>query len=559
MKKTSPQFTSVGGYLAHRLTECGIGSVFGVAGDYELGILDAASSQPGMKWVGTTTEQGAGYAANGYARLKGLGVIVTTFGAGELSAINAIAGAYAESVPVVHVVATPALGARRNDSLLRHNLPGPGLGHFSRMAAEITASQTELRVATAREQIDHALRTAVRTSLPVYIAVPADVAHTPVPSPETPLHFNRYEDDNDLSTLFDFAVDACHLLASANAGVLLGHLAARHGVTGEVEELVEAGDLPVAVLSMAKGDFAESDSHFAGLYTGAASEKRAREAVEDRDVLITVGVARVDAVTNGGTHRLPQASRIDLSPSHAKIGARIYAGIGLRHSLAAIAAVLREFRRPSWSASYSRPATDRRAHRRGRLTQRDLWSSIQRLLQPGDLVFADQGTAVHGAVELSLPSGARVLSQPLWASIGWAVPAALGAALAAPERRVVVIAGDDGLQQTASELSKLLTLGKAPVVVLINNDGYTTERAVHRPAAVYHDSPASDWAVLPAAVAPSSSTVATRVATSSGVEQVLAAASHNADRPVLVEAVLAPDDMPPLLAELACAVSAGQS
>ena len=162
-------------------------------------------------------------------------------------------------------------------------------------------------------------------------------------------------------------------------------------------------------------------------------------------------------------------------------------------------------------------------------------------------------------MELSLPSGARVLSQPLWASIGWAVPAALGAALAAPERRVVVIAGDGGLQQTASELSKLLTLGKAPVVVLINNDGYTTERAVHRPAAVYHDIPAWDWTVLPAAVAPSSSTVATRVATSSDLEQVLAAANHSADRPVLVEAVLAPGDMPPLLAELACAVSAGQS
>ena len=83
------------------------------------------------------------------------------------------------------------------------------------------------------------MRTAVRTSLPVYIAIPADVAAMPVPSPGSPLHFNRYADDNNLPTLFDFAVDACHLLASAtSSGVLLGHLAARHGVTNEVEELV---------------------------------------------------------------------------------------------------------------------------------------------------------------------------------------------------------------------------------------------------------------------------------------------------------------------------------
>ena len=472
--------------------------------------------------------------------------------------MNAIAGAYAESVPVVHVVGTPSLSARKNDSLLQHNLPRSGFGHFSRMAAEVSASQTDLRVGTAPEQIDHAVRTAVRTSLPVYIAIPADVADMPVPSPEAPLHFNRYEDDNNLSNLFDFAVDACHLLASAtSSGVLLGHLAARHGVTSEVEELVGAGDLPVAVLSMAKGDFPESNPHFAGLYAGAASEKRARKTVEDSDVLITVGVTLVESVTSGRTHRLPQAGRIDLCPSYAKIGARIYPGVGLRHSLAAIAAVLREFRPSLSSASDSRPLTDRRTNPRGPLTQQDLWSSVQRLLQPGDLVLADQGTAFHGAAELSLPPGARLLSQPLWASIGWAVPAALGASLAAPERRVVVVVGDGALQQTASELSKLLTLGRAPLIVVINNDGYTIERAIHRPAAVYHDIPAWDWTLLPATVAPSSSTLAMRAASSSGLEQALAAARHNADAPVLVEAVLAPGDMPPLLAELARAVSPG--
>lgn len=498
MKKTSPQLTSVGGYLVHRLTECGISSVFGVPGDYNLGILDAVISQPGMKWVGTATEQGAGYAADGYARLKGLGAIVTTFGVGELAAMNAIAGAYAESVPVVHVVGTPSLSARKTDSLLHHNLTRPGFGHFSRMAAEVSAWQTDVRVGTAPEQIDHAVRTAVRTSLPVYIAIPADVAAMPVPSPGSPLHFNRYADDNNLPTLFDFAVDACHLLASAtSSGVLLGHLAARHGVTNEVEELVGAGDLPVAVLSMAKGDFPESNPHFAGLYAGAASEKRARKMVEDSDVLITVGATLVDSVTGGGTHRLGQSGRIDLCPSYAKIGARIYPGVGLRHSLTAIAAVLREFRPSLSSASHSRPLSDRRTNPRGPLTQQDLWSSVQRLLQPGDLVLADQGTAFHGAAELSLPPGARLLSQPLWASFGWAVPAALGASLAAPERRVVVVVGDGALQQTASELSKLLTLGRAPLIVVINNDGYTIERATHRPAAFYHDIPAWDWTLLP--------------------------------------------------------------
>ena len=131
--------------------------------------------------MGTATEQGAGYAADGYARLQGLGALVTTFGVGELSAMNAIAGAHAESVPVVHIVGTPPLSAQQARKLLHHNLPGSDFGHFMRMAAEITAYQADLRVATAPAQIDEALRTALRTSRPVYLAVPADVARAVVP------------------------------------------------------------------------------------------------------------------------------------------------------------------------------------------------------------------------------------------------------------------------------------------------------------------------------------------------------------------------------------------
>ena len=100
--------TTVADYLLTRLNQAGIRTVFGVPGDYNLPLLDAISAaKPTMTWAGTGTEQGAGYAADGYARLRGLGAVITTFGAGELSAINALAGAYAESVPVVHIVGTP--------------------------------------------------------------------------------------------------------------------------------------------------------------------------------------------------------------------------------------------------------------------------------------------------------------------------------------------------------------------------------------------------------------------------------------------------------------------
>src|SRR5262249_48133200 len=111
-RPSAPAATAGAGSLPPRLEEAGVISVFGVPGDYNLGVLDAISARPSLAWVGMATEQGAGYAADSYARLRGLGAFVTTFGVGELSAINAIAGADAESVPVVHIVGTPPLAAQ---------------------------------------------------------------------------------------------------------------------------------------------------------------------------------------------------------------------------------------------------------------------------------------------------------------------------------------------------------------------------------------------------------------------------------------------------------------
>ena len=181
--QSPPDPTTVADYLLARLAQAGLISVFGVPGDHNLGLLDAVADRPGLNWIGMATEQGAGYAADSYARLRGIGALVTTFGVGELSAMNAIAGAYAECVPVVHIVGTPALTARTPGATLHHNLPGSDYGHFVRMAAEVTVAQADLRPDTAPAEIDRVLSTALRTSRPVYIAIPADVASAEAPQP----------------------------------------------------------------------------------------------------------------------------------------------------------------------------------------------------------------------------------------------------------------------------------------------------------------------------------------------------------------------------------------
>ena len=546
----APRITTVAGYLLTRLAEAGLASVFGVPGDYNLPILDAIADRPDLAWIGMATEQGAGYAADSYARLRGVGALVTTFGVGELSAINAIAGAYAESVPVVHIVGTPALTARDDGVMLHHNLPGRDCDHFARMAAEVTAAQADLRPGTAPAEIDRVLGTALRTSRPVYLTIPADVADIPVLAPAGRLP--RAARGPDPAVVAAFTGRARRMLAAApGASLLVGHLAARHRVTTQILDLAIAGDLPAAVLSTAKGDFPESDPRFAGLYTGPASAKRARVAVEDADVLITVGITLADTVLP----QLPEGHRIDLAPDEASIDGAVYRGIGLRQSLAILAAAVRS--RPRAARADLPPFEALPDTRGGPLTQRSLWARVQDLLRPGDLLIADQGTAFHGAAGLTLPDEAKLVGQPLWASIGWTVPAALGVSLAAPDRRVVLLAGDGAMQQTAAELGTLISQGLVPVVIVLNNGGYTTERSIGHPDGAYHQIPAWDWAALPATVGPAASPVALRVDTSHELASALTMANYYAGvgRPVLIEAVLDAGDIPPLLQELARALA----
>ena len=550
----APRITTVAGYLLTRLAQTGLASVFGVPGDHNLGLLDAIAGRPDLAWIGMATEQGAGYAADSYARQRGIGALVTTFGVGELSALNAVAGACAASVPVVHIVGTPALAAREAGATLHHNLPGRDYGHFARMAAGVTAAQADLRPATAPEEIDRVLATALRTSRPVYLTIPADIADMPVLAPVGRLQVAA--EDADPAVVAAFTRHAREVLdTAASASLLVGHLAARHRATALVRDLAVVGNLPVAVLATAKGDFPESDPRFAGLYAGPASTKRVRMAVEDADVLVTAGVTSADTVL-ASAHELPDGRRIDLDPDQARIDGAVYPGIGLRQSLTILAAQVRSRAPRAALADLPDPESAPQAPD-GRLTQRSLWAGVQDLLRPGDLLLADQGAAFYGAAGLTLPDGSTLVGQPLWASNGWTVPAALGASLAAPDRRVVLIAGDLAMRETAAELGTLLGQGLAPVIIVLDNGGYPTGRALSHRDAQYHDIPAWDWTALPAAVAPARGTVALRVSTSHELTRALNVADYHtaAGRPVLIEALLGADDAPPLLRELSRALA----
>ncbi len=153
---------TVADYIADRLAELHIKDVFGVPGDFNLEFLDHITGHDALHWVGNANELNAGYAADGYARMNGIGAVVTTFGVGELSAINAIAGSFSENVPVVHIVGAPSKDAQASRRLLHHSLGDGDFSHFRRMAREVTSAVADLTQADAVEEVDRVLR-AVQT------------------------------------------------------------------------------------------------------------------------------------------------------------------------------------------------------------------------------------------------------------------------------------------------------------------------------------------------------------------------------------------------------------
>ncbi|QLJ66800.1 indolepyruvate decarboxylase [Serratia marcescens] len=534
---------TVADYLLDRLAQIGIRHIFGVPGDYNLQFLDHVIAHRQIAWVGCANELNAAYAADGYARCKPAAALLTTFGVGELSAINGTAGSYAEYVPVIHVVGAPALRVQQGGSLLHHSLGDGDFGHFARMAKEVTVAQSCLTVENAEAEIDRLLTSALFERRPVYLVLPCDVAEAPLTS--RPMSLTLRQAELSEASLQGFIAAAGDKLQSARRlSVLAGGLAERFNVTEALGQWMAEVEVPHATLLLGKGALDETHAGFTGTYAGAASLPQVKQWVEDADVVINVGVLFIDTVTAGFSHRLPAEKCISLHPFEARVGQRVFSQIPMHvaiHTLHQLSLRLAKQWRPPM---ISRPTPT--SVKRGSLDQNAFWRQIQDFLRPGDIIFTEQGTACFGAAALRLPQGCKLIVQSLWASVGYTLAAAFGAQTAEPERRVLVFIGDGAAQFTAQELGSMLRDGLKPVIFLLNNGGYTVERAIHGPEQRYHDIARWNWTLLPQALAGEHSVQVLSVTELEQLQQALRAVADN-QQFAFIEVVLPSRDIPALL------------
>ncbi|EAM5218370.1 indolepyruvate decarboxylase [Salmonella enterica] len=541
---------TVADYLLDRLAGCGIGHLFGVPGDYNLQFLDHVIDHPTLRWVGCANELNAAYAADGYARMSGAGALLTTFGVGELSAINGIAGSYAEYVPVLHIVGAPCSAAQQRGELMHHTLGDGDFRHFYRMSQAISAASAILDEQNACFEIDRVLGEMLAARRPGYIMLPADVAKKTAIPPTEALTLPAHETQSGVETVFRYHARQC-LMNSRRIALLADFLAGRFGLRPLLQRWMAETPIAHATLLMGKGLFDEQHPNFVGTYSAGASSKEVRQAIEDADRVICVGTRFVDTLTAGFTQQLPAERTLEIQPYASRIGETWF-----NLPMAQAVSTLREL---CLECAFA-PPTPRSAGQpvridKGELTQENFWQTLQQYLKPGDILLVDQGTAAFGAAALSLPDGAEVVVQPLWGSIGYSLPAAFGAQTACPDRRVILIIGDGAAQLTIQEMGSMLRDGQTPLILLLNNDGYTVERAIHGAAQRYNDIASWNWTQIPQALNAAQQAECWRVTQAIQLAEVLERLVRP-QRLSFIEVMLPKADLPELLRTVTRALEA---
>jgi indolepyruvate decarboxylase len=526
---------TVSRYLLHRLQEIGIKHLFGVPGDYNLDFLDDVMDSP-IKWVGNCNELNAGYAADGYARLNGIGAAVVTYGVGGLSIINAVAGAYAEHVPVIVINGAPPARRREAGAMVHHLVSNYylQLDIFRKITVD-AALLTDPN--TAPEEIDRVIRNCITRKLPAYLELPADITHAPCHPPEEiltalPLISNP-------ESLAECVREAIELLnKSTRPMILAGVELLRFELGNETLRLVETSEIPFATMLSSKSVLPELHPQFTGIYQGGWSKETVLHQVEDSDCLLSLGAWITDLDTGLFSINLDNRRMITAGGNQVRISSHFYQQVQLRDFIRELASAIQPrsylVSHPAESYHPKQPFVPEPSRE---LTAIRLYECLNYYLDDHMILLSEPGDAFCATPEFHIEEAENFIVQVYYCSIGFCTPAALGVAMARPGKRPVVLSGDGAFQMTAQEVSTLIRERCPALFVIINNDGYLIERRLHQDG-MYNDIQMWQYAKLPGMFGDGSFVTGIRVTTEEELEQAMKTAISEKDKLVFIEAYL---------------------
>lgn len=478
---TNSQIT-VAEYLLGRLKEIGIDHLFGVPGDFVLGFFNEILKSD-IKYIGTCNELNAAYAADGYARIRGIGAFSSTYGVGELSAINGVAGSFAERVPVVVITGSPATSNFKTQPLLHHTL-----GDYQvplRMYEKITVASTELKTGeSAPAEIDRVLFACISEQKPVYISIPADVVMMKCNKPEpflcpTPL-------ESDPKALEEAVKEAVEMINKSQKPVVIGDVELiRFKLQKEFSKFIDKTGFPYVTLMWGKTLLSEQNPLYIGLFQGDRSRDYVRNRVDSADCIVQLGAILTDLNSGSFTTNLDDEKTISANIHTVKIKHHFYENVYLGDFILRLTQELTHRDEDTLDIQCGGDGCVHRAtdpyevHALQPLTTKRFFDRMSHFIEKDSIVVAETGVSLFSAAEMLMPDGVTFIGQTFYGSIGFTVGATLGASVAAQDRRTVLFIGDGSFQVTGQDLSTMIRNHLKPIIFLLNNEGYTIERVIN--------------------------------------------------------------------------------
>lgn len=472
---------TVGEYLLIRLKEIGVDQLFGVPGDFVMGFLNLVMKSE-IEYIGTCNELNAAYAADGYARIKGIGAFASTFGVGELSAINGVAGSFAERVPVVVITGSPSTINFRNQPLLHHTL-----GDYQiplKMYEKITVASTQLdNVEIAPTEIDRVLLSCIQHQQPVYISIPSDVVGMKCKKPE-PLQISSHP-ISDAKSLDKALNEAVKNLENSKLPIVIGDVELiRYNLQNDFSDLINKTGYPYVTMMLGKTIISEHHPQFIGLLEGNRSREYVAKRVESADCILKLGALMTDFNTGGFTSNFDESKMISANIGFVKVKHHYFENVhlhdfikGLTERLSNRDAMTLNIQTAARTCvhRYTEPYI---VDKTKAITIKRLFDRMSHFIKSNSIVVAETGVSLFSAAEMLMPDGATFIGQTFYGSIGYTVGATLGAGIAARDRPVVLFVGDGAFQVTCQDLSTMIRNHIKPIIFLLNNDGYTIERVI---------------------------------------------------------------------------------
>lgn len=496
---------TVAEYTLRRLAALGVDTVFGVPGDYAFTVNNAVEVIDGLHWVGCANELNAAYAADGYARIRGAAILSTTYGVGELSALNGVMGSRAHRLPVFHIVGMPSERIQHLRLITHHNLGDTRYDRFQEISASACCVSAVLTPDNCIDELERVIREALRQSMPAYIVISQvnglmPVIGTPVAGEPLAEVTRRRSDPTELAAAVGAIV--AKVAAAQRPVATVTTMTARYGVAAKAADFVQRANLPVMLTPNDKGVIDESLPQFIGMYSAASSRPaEVRDVVAQADLILDIGGVMLTELNTGlWGDVLDTSGAVCIHDDWVRSGTDVYLNVAITDVLDGLIAAVEPRERESGPVFTELELTGAGDEP---TSSTNFYPRLQRRLRSGDTVVIETGTCMSHLNTMRLPAGVGAEGQGLWGSIGWATPAAMGIAMAkastSSEGRTWLVTGDGSHQLTLNELAVMGRYGVAPVIFVLNNGLYGIEDIISERGHDYDDLAPVNYHLLPAA------------------------------------------------------------